>query len=198
MRRRPPSRSVATGSSPSVARTVSIPLFPSHVDFARHALVAQIGGCELGGREQQIGARIDRGATFLLGPWELQVVRPEARFDMGHGHAGGERSERAAERAGGIPLHDQQVGWAGKHGGYCRGDPAHVAMRILLAGAIEPDGGETAQPELCEVEIRMLAGQEQARVETALRETICDGCQFDCFGPGTDDQPDVGETQPSP
>jgi hypothetical protein len=44
----------------------------------------------------------------------------------------------------------------------------------------------------------MLAGEQQARFEPASHEGARDGRQFDCFGPGADDQPDVGETQPSP
>jgi hypothetical protein len=73
-----------------------------------------------------------------------------------------------------------------------------MLVRILLAGAAEALGGEPRQPELSDVEPGMLAGEQQAGLDPAIRQGSRDGRQFDCFGPGADDQPDVGETQPSP
>ena len=44
----------------------------------------------------------------------------------------------------------------------------------------------------------MLPGEDKRRRQAARRERIGDGLQLDGFGPGADDQPDIGETQPSP
>jgi len=73
-----------------------------------------------------------------------------------------------------------------------------VAVRVLLPGAAKRLGGKAGEPELLELEPGVLAGQQQPRLEPASREASRNGCQFDCFGPGADDQSDVGETQPSP
>jgi hypothetical protein len=60
------------------------------------------------------------------------------------------------------------------------------------------DCGEVAQPEILSVELWMLAGEDERRRHASLGEGERNGSQFDRFGPGADDQPDVGETQPSP
>jgi hypothetical protein len=49
-----------------------------------------------------------------------------------------------------------------------------------------------------QVEIGMLAGVDEARLKSALGKSGGDGGQFDSFGPGADDQPDLSGTQPSP
>jgi hypothetical protein len=44
----------------------------------------------------------------------------------------------------------------------------------------------------------MLAAEDQRRRKASRGKRAGDGRQFYRFGPGADDQPDVGETQPSP
>jgi hypothetical protein len=44
----------------------------------------------------------------------------------------------------------------------------------------------------------VLAGEDQRRSQSALDKRECDWLQFDGFGSGADDQPDVSETQLSP
>ena len=44
----------------------------------------------------------------------------------------------------------------------------------------------------------MLSGLDQGRYETMRYERIGDRFEFDSFRPGPNDQPDLGETQPSP
>ena len=45
---------------------------------------------------------------------------------------------------------------------------------------------------------RMLAGKYQCRQEPLRSKGVYDGRELDGFGPGPDDQPDVGGLQPSP
>jgi hypothetical protein len=42
-----------------------------------------------------------------------------------------------------------------------------MVVRIFLPGASQSLGDQAAEPELGEIEIRMLAGQDQARLEPA-------------------------------
>jgi hypothetical protein len=44
----------------------------------------------------------------------------------------------------------------------------------------------------------MLAGQDLARLETARRQGVSDGCKLDRFEPGADNQPYVCNAQSSP
>jgi hypothetical protein len=111
---------------------------------------------------------------------------------------GCERGQRPAERARSVALDDQQVRRVGQPRAQRRGDLADMAVRVLLAGAAETLGGKVREPELRDLEPGVLAGEQQARRDPAIRQGSRDGRQFDCFGPGADDQPDVGETQPSP
>jgi len=80
------------------------------VDRAAYPLARQIGGGELGRREQQRRFGVDRGAIFFFGPGKRFVVGPEARFDMRDRNSGGEAPQCRSERARGIALDDQQIG----------------------------------------------------------------------------------------
>jgi hypothetical protein len=73
-----------------------------------------------------------------------------------------------------------------------------VAVRVILAGAIEPLDCKAAKTELSRIKRRMLARKNEARAEAALGERVRDGSQFDGFGPGADDQYYVRGKQPSP
>jgi len=44
----------------------------------------------------------------------------------------------------------------------------------------------------------MLSGQDQGRPKAMRKQRVGDRFQFDGFWPGPDDQPDIGDTQPSP
>jgi hypothetical protein len=44
----------------------------------------------------------------------------------------------------------------------------------------------------------VLTGEDQRRRQAAPCERVGDGLQLDGFRPGAEDQPDIGETQPSP
>jgi hypothetical protein len=73
-----------------------------------------------------------------------------------------------------------------------------MRVRILPAGATKQRVLEISQAELLRFEPWMLAGEDERRHETALGERGGDGLQFDGFGPGPDDQPNVSKIQPSP
>jgi hypothetical protein len=71
-----------------------------------------------------------------------------------------------------------------------------MGMRILLAGALQENARIAAESKVVGIE-RLLARQDERGRQSARRERMRDGRQLDRFGPGPDDQPDVGE-QPSP
>jgi hypothetical protein len=73
-----------------------------------------------------------------------------------------------------------------------------MAVRVGLAGDLKSFRGILDETKIGGIEIGMLAGEEQARGDAARLQRVRDRGHFDCFGPGADDQPDVGETQPSP
>lgn len=71
-------------------------------------------------------------------------------------------------------------------------------MRVFLARTIQPFCAESAQPEIVEVQRGMLSRQDERRGEPARGQRVRYRRKFDCFRRRADDQPDVGDTQPSP
>jgi hypothetical protein len=67
-----------------------------------------------------------------------------------------------------------------------------------LARTIEPLGRKIAYSEIRWVQRRMLPGKDQPRRQSAFGKRMRDGCQFDGFGPGADDQPNFYAVQASP
>ena len=72
-----------------------------------------------------------------------------------------------------------------------------MSLGFGVARAVQKDAVEAAQPECLRVQ-RMLAGQDDGRSNTLCAERAGDWLQLDGFGPGADDQTNIGETQPSP
>ena len=72
-----------------------------------------------------------------------------------------------------------------------------MAVWILLAWTAEAQLWEVAKAERPRIE-GLLSRQHERRGQPARGERVSDGRQFDGFRPGPDDQPDIGETQPSP
>jgi hypothetical protein len=56
----------------------------------------------------------------------------------------------------------------------------------------------SAEAVVGEVEVDMLAGQDQARADIASGERPGDGGELDRFGSGADDEPDICRKQTSP
>ena len=73
-----------------------------------------------------------------------------------------------------------------------------MGMRICFAGASQMNRREVRETVVAEVKRRMLASDDQRRRKSARCQRVGDGSEFDGFGPGADDQRDVGRTQPSP
>ncbi len=74
----------------------------------------QILGGLLGGGEVQFGEMRSEDAIHLFGERLMQVAGAEARLHVCHWNSQVEGGERAAERCGGIALHDDQCGTLGR------------------------------------------------------------------------------------
>jgi enoyl-CoA hydratase/carnithine racemase len=74
------------------------------------------------------------------------------------------------------------------------GEAAHAAG---LLSVLAPTAASVVDLARARVE-RMLAREDDRRHNPMGHERAGDRLQLDGFGPGADDQPDVGETQPSP
>jgi len=72
-----------------------------------------------------------------------------------------------------------------------------VTVRVFLPPASQPNGRISGKAEFAAVQL-LLAGENQRGRKSASGKRMCDGGQFDCFGPGPDDQPNFGRVQPSP
>ena len=73
-----------------------------------------------------------------------------------------------------------------------------MGMRIFLARAVEPVGRIAGELKFAGIKGSVLAGQDQAWRNAVRSQRVRQRGQFDRFGPGADDQSNVGETQPSP
>ena len=71
-------------------------------------------------------------------------------------------------------------------------------MRVLFASALEMLNREAAEAEIVRVKRGVLTREEDRGRKASGGEGIGDGCQLDCFRPGANHQPYVGDTQPSP
>jgi hypothetical protein len=73
-----------------------------------------------------------------------------------------------------------------------------VAVRVLLAGAVEALRREGAEAELFNVEPRVLTRQHEPGSDARGGERMGNGSKFDGFGPGADNQSDIDAVQLSP
>ncbi len=51
-----------------------------------------------------------------------------------------------------------------------------MGVRVFLAAAVKPDGGEFVEPELPRLKSPMLAREDQARLDPARGKRVRDGC----------------------
>lgn len=117
---------------------------------------------------------------------------------MGERDCGELGRERAAQRARGVALDDDEFGWRGSKDLEDRlADRADMRMRVILPGAGEAQGCIAAEPVIGRIEQRVLAGKDQQRRNTAGIERADDRGELDCFGTGADDDNDR-TGQPSP
>jgi len=113
-------------------------------------------------------------------------------------NAGGEPRERSAERARRVALDDQKARRRSDQRRDRRRNPICMGVRVHFAGAVEPRRAILGEAVFTRIERRMLAGEDQARLEAARGQRVSDGCKLDRFGPGADDEPNVCGAQPSP
>ena len=71
-------------------------------------------------------------------------------------------------------------------------------MRVLRARAVQPGRRICAETMVGEVEVDVLAGDDQDRPHAASRKRSGDGRKLDRFGPRADDEPDIRGMQTSP
>jgi hypothetical protein len=76
-------------------------------------------------------------------------------------------------------------------------DEPDVRVRILQAGASEPHAGVSVETEVCGLERRMLAREDDHRRDAAAAERLGDGGELDGFGACPDYQ-NYASRQPSP
>jgi hypothetical protein len=168
------------------------------VDFTRHFFGSEVcGGCRRG-REEQIRLGIDGGSIFFLGPREARIMSPEAGFDVSDRHTSSEPRKRRPERARRVALHHEEIEAKAKRSHERYSDGANVAVGIFFTGTSQPIGLQTPESESARIEVRVLAGQNEAGREAPLKEGDGDRSEFDSFRPGADDQPDLRVSQPSP
>ncbi len=73
-----------------------------------------------------------------------------------------------------------------------------MPVRIFVAGAAQPVDRKIAETELRRVQLRVLPGEDDRRLESDFGKRIRDGCELDRFGPGANDQPNLYAIQSSP
>jgi hypothetical protein len=114
-----------------------------------------------------------------------------------NGHIRPKAGDRSGEGGRGVPLYDQQVGLTIQCGTERLDELRDMFVRVGSSRAIKPLAVERAQAEIIEFE-RMLSGENDPGFGAARPQRSGDGLQLDGFGPGADDQTNIGETQPSP
>jgi hypothetical protein len=73
-----------------------------------------------------------------------------------------------------------------------------MGMGILAADAAKVDAREAIEAEFGGLQRRVLAGEDEGRLDPVREQCPCDRPEFDGFRPGPDDQPYIGGTQVSP
>ena len=73
-----------------------------------------------------------------------------------------------------------------------------MPVRVFLAGTAEMHCGICCETEFLGFKPGVLAREHERRRQAAIAQRMGDRRQFDGFRPGPDDQPYVGEMQPSP
>jgi hypothetical protein len=156
------------------------------VDLSRGAFCAEIGRAYFRGCEQQGCLPVNRYPVVLLGPGQGGIEGPEARFDMCDRHPPAITGQRSAEGAGGIALHYQQLGRPIEQRRDRRRDLLSVRLRVGPAGTSEPVVREALEPVRAKVELRVLAGQDQAGPKPAGVQGMEDRGRLDGLGPSAD------------
>lgn len=156
------------------------------MDRAANRLAVEIGGVQLGRREEQARQRVDRDPEILLGPGIAAVVTSEARLDVCDRDFELGRAKRSAKRARRVALDDDHA-----HIGDCRSNaPRHqlqVSERVGHPAAAEVDRWKLGHPIIVGAEIRVLSGQNEPRADAACDERFGERSELDGFRTRTGD-----------
>jgi hypothetical protein len=163
----------------------------------RDRLAAEIGGIELGRREEKLGLCIDRDPEVFFGPRIAAIVTAQPRLDMRDRHAGHCGTERAAQRARRVSLDEDELRRIERRHDAPR-DEADVHVRICNAGAAKVHQRKVGKAVLVGIEMRMLARQDDEWAKPPLRESSCYGSKLDCLRTRSDDERYAMIVQPSP
>jgi hypothetical protein len=125
-------------------------------------------------------------------------MRPQARFDVPHGYAGGEAGACPADRARRIALHDYEIRCIAQQRKQRHGYGVDMSVGVLLPRTAKIDPGEFMQSKLSRIQLAVLARENKRRCDAVRQQRTGDGLQLDGFRPGADDQPDIPGTQLSP
>jgi hypothetical protein len=116
---------------------------------------------------------------------------------MGNRDIGLEARDGACERGRGVALDDDQIGGVGERVTESADQRGDMVVRIGLARTVQLLTIIGIQAKVGRREI-VLPGEDDGRIETAGSQRTGNRLQLDGFGPGADDQTNIGETQPSP
>ena len=74
----------------------------------------------------------------------------------------------------------------------------HMLMRVSGTLAIQADAHKAGEAEIGRLQSRVLTGPDQRWRQPLRGKRVSNWFKFDGFGPGPNDQANVGGTQPSP
>ena len=95
-------------------------------------------------------------------------------------------------------MYDQEIGFQPQQWKYRGGDQLHMAMRVFVSSTAEVHCRICLNPEFLRIESRVLTCKHERWRQAAIAQRMGEGGQLNGLRPGPDDQPYVGETQPSP
>jgi hypothetical protein len=73
-----------------------------------------------------------------------------------------------------------------------------MTVRVFQARTTKDEHRKVGKTEVSRIETGVLARKDERRRNSTGCKSACDRLEFDGFGPGSNNQPDIGETQPSP
>jgi len=141
---------------------------------------------------------IDRDPEYLFRPWHRDIVTSQTRFDVRDRYTSSKPGERPAQRARCVALHDQHVRGRAQMRLKCTLYDADMGEGVFQPAALQPGDFKTVHVEFSRIKLCVLSREDQPGASAALPESIGHGCKFDCFRPGSDDQPYICGMQPSP
>jgi hypothetical protein len=106
--------------------------------------------------------------------------------------------QRRTEGARRISLDDEEVRRVAQQRQQRGGHVADMRLRVGPARPAKLHLKECCEAEICEIQVRVLARDDEHGGKATRCERMRDGRQLDRFRPGADHQPYIGTVQPSP